>query len=98
MRRLAVADETKIRADVLAIYKAMGDALRRDTSSINESTKIWEDLRFTVAIREAMADPLSDYCNQYNAKRVLRSEAKGFKEIKDAADFILENIKAADEG
>ncbi|MBL7005126.1 MAG: hypothetical protein ISR69_14000 [Gammaproteobacteria bacterium] len=93
-----MVSEEIIRADILAIYKAMADALRRETSTISESTRIWEDLRFTVPIREAMSDPLSSYCSQYGAKRILRSEAKGFKKIKNAADKVLKNIKAAKEG
>jgi hypothetical protein len=90
-------EEEKTQDDVLKIYKTMGDALGRDTSNISTSTRIWEDLRFTVPIREAMSDPLSTYCRQYGAKRILRAEAKGFKNIKDASDKVLKNIKAVKE-
>lgn len=90
-----MADEETIKKKVLDAYKAMARLLGRDTSNISKDSRLIEDLSFTGPTRELMADPLNQIVEPLGGKRILRSEAKGFKKISNAQTMVWKRVKEA---
>lgn len=72
------------------IYLAMGGSQQ----SINEKTKLFEDLGFVTAFRRELAKPLSIISKKNGGKRISKAEAGKLKSVKDAVKLVTDKIKA----
>ncbi len=89
-----MTNKNEIEIEVIKMIKRVANSMGEDGSSVQKSTRLYEDLGFVKALRRELAKPLNIIILKHGGTKISKDKAGELKTVKDACDIVVKSTKS----